>query len=135
MNLPKDVKKVISELKKNKRIKAIYLFGSYAKGTQNPLSDIDICVITQKKINENEKIKILSMSSEKIDISFFWDLPIPIRYAVFKEGKLLFVSDKLFLHRIKSSTILKYLDFQHIINRQIEITLGIKCTTFKKFKK
>ena len=51
----KQAKKVARDISKNKQVKAIYLFGSYARGTQTPLSDIDICVITEynsKKIRQ-----------------------------------------------------------------------------------
>lgn len=40
------VNKFIEEIKKKYNIKAIILFGSYAKGTENENSDIDIAVIS-----------------------------------------------------------------------------------------
>ena len=38
----------------------IILFGSYAKGTPDNESDIDIAVITDKKLQRNEKLSLLN---------------------------------------------------------------------------
>ena len=40
------INKFIEEIKKHYNITAIILFGSYAKGTENENSDIDIAVIS-----------------------------------------------------------------------------------------
>jgi len=41
-----NINKFIEEIKKHYKITAIILFGSYAKGTENEDSDIDIAVIS-----------------------------------------------------------------------------------------
>jgi len=40
------INKFIEEIKKHYNITAIFLFGSYAKGTENEDSDIDIAIIS-----------------------------------------------------------------------------------------
>jgi len=50
-SIPKEVKKEINNfveiLKKDKLpIKKVYLYGSYAKGSQHEWSDIDLCIIS-----------------------------------------------------------------------------------------
>lgn len=42
----KSINEFIKEIKKHYNVEAIILFGSYAKGTNNDESDIDIAVIT-----------------------------------------------------------------------------------------
>ena len=42
------INKFIEEIKKHYNITAIILFGSYAKGTENENSDIDIAVISER---------------------------------------------------------------------------------------
>ncbi len=114
----KEIKKIIHKIKKEKNIKAVYLFGSYAKGRAKPYSDIDICIITDKKLTlENKASFVSDHISEKIDMPMFWDLPISIRFRVFKEGRLLLCKDKLFLQRIKVDTIKRYLDFKPVLER------------------
>jgi len=108
------IKSVVDELKREE-VQAIYLFGSYAKGNARPSSDIDICVITEKKIPRSVKEKIMSNSSRHIDISLFWDLPPVIRFRVFREGGLLYAKDELSLQRLKVATLKSYLDIQPMI--------------------
>lgn len=111
------IKSIVDEIKNIKGVKGIYLFGSYAKKKTKPFSDIDICVITDKDIQKNVKEKILSYSSRKLDISILSDLPLNIQFRVFKEGKLLYQKDELFLHRTRGSIVKSYLDFKYIFNR------------------
>ena len=112
----KKIRPIVEELKRGE-VQAIYLFGSHAKGSARPTSDIDICVITNKDIPRSAKEEIMSNSSRNIDVSLFWDLPPTIRFRVFQEGKLLYTKDELSLQRIKVDTLKSYLDIQPIIKR------------------
>jgi|SRR5271157_467522 len=118
-----DLGALIKEIKKND-VDAVYLFGSHATGKAKPSSDIDICVITKRDVAREVKEKILSNSSKKIDIVMFRDLPSPIRFRVFKEGKPLYIKDPLTLQRVKADTLRSYLDIQPMIKRHISRTLG-----------
>ncbi|MBS3137881.1 nucleotidyltransferase domain-containing protein [Candidatus Woesearchaeota archaeon] len=110
---------IVSDLKKIKSIDAILLFGSYARGTQKPLSDIDICVIANKHISHNLKAKIQSYTSKNIDLSFFWDLPIGVKYAILREGKILFMRNSGNFHNTLVRTMHEYLDFKPVIDKNI----------------
>ncbi|WRQ72874.1 MAG: nucleotidyltransferase domain-containing protein [Methanosarcinales archaeon Met12] len=118
-----EIDKVIDELKRD-GIEAIYLFGSMAKGSVKPFSDIDLCVLTEKDISKKVKEEILSNSSKKIDISIFWDLPPTIRFRVLKEGEILYKKDDLTLQRAKVDTLKSYLDVQPMIKRHCSHILG-----------
>lgn len=118
------IQSTVSDVKKLPEVKAIMLFGSYARGEQKPLSDIDICVITGKDISESMKKELASYASEKIDISLFWDMPVNVRYAALREGKVLFERDKEFLHSAVVETMSEYLDFQHIIEKNVQRVFG-----------
>ena len=109
------IDEIKDELTKNKKVEAVYLFGSYAKGNPKPFSDRDICVITERNITKEVKEEILSNSSKKIDISIFWDLPLSIKFRVIKEGELLYKKDDLKLQKVKVDTFKAYLEFQPII--------------------
>ncbi len=110
---------MLQNLKKIPQVKAVILYGSYAKGTQKAISDVDICVITEKYIDEITENDARGWSGPKIDIVLFWDLPVNIRYAVLREGKILFVRDEDFLNGVTVETMSEYLDFRHIIDRSI----------------
>lgn len=113
------ITKTVRELRKIPQVQAVILYGSYAKGTQKPISDIDICAVTTKNISEETKGDIWGQSGPKIDAVWFWDLPSIIRYAALREGKVLFVRNKEFLHEATVETMSEYLDFRHIIDRSI----------------
>ena len=101
----KEIDALIDQLKKIESVKAAILFGSHAKGKQRRESDIDICVITEKKDD-----KALELSSDKFDISLFDKLPLYIRYRVFKDGSILFNKDDKLLTKLKFWTLKHYLD-------------------------
>jgi len=119
------IKKIVNELKKIKDVKIIYLFGSYAKRTEKPISDIDICIITKKNISRDKKEEIGSYSGPKVEISFFWDLPLTVQYKVLKEGKPLFQKDESFLHEVTVNTLKKYLDFKPTIEKFTRVYIGV----------
>lgn len=109
--------KLVGDLKSIDGVEAIYLFGSVTRGKAKPISDIDICVITNEDGNK-KRDEILSTASDKIDTSVFWDLPLIIQYRVIKDGKPIFVRNSMFLHKIATSTVNRYLDFKPVIDRR-----------------
>lgn len=111
------IERAVKEISKHKEVKAVYLFGSYARGEHTPFSDIDICVITDYNLKKAVKEDILSNGSEKLDISIFSDLPITIKYMVFKEGIKLLDRDKSFLHDRIMSTLWEYFDFKPALRK------------------
>lgn len=113
------ITQTVRELKKIPQVQAVILYGSYAKGTQKPISDIDICALTEKNISEETKGDIWGQSGRKVDAVWFWDLPPLIRYAALREGKFLFVRNEAFLQEATIETMSEYLDFRHIIDRSI----------------
>lgn len=116
---------LIDELCTKESVIAIILFGSMARGEARPISDIDLCIITRRKIAEEAQIDLLSYGSEKIDISLFRDLPLTLRFRVVKEGITLFCRDPLALHRIRIETVREYLDTAPLIRRSCLHALGI----------
>ncbi|MBI2151802.1 nucleotidyltransferase domain-containing protein, partial [Candidatus Woesearchaeota archaeon] len=94
------LKSLIDKLTLYPEVRMIYLFGSQATGNARPYSDVDICIKLESKISIKKKADILSHSSEKVQLSLFDSLPLYIQYRVFKEGKVLFVRNKLEVHRL-----------------------------------
>lgn len=103
--------KIISQLKKNRQVIAIYQFGSFGTTKYNPkLSDIDICVFT-KSNDKNTILDIASFGSDKLDISIFDQLPIYLKPEVFK-GKPLLVKDKWLVANKFAISFREYQDFR-----------------------
>lgn len=116
-----EIPEIAKEIAKNKHVKAIYLFGSYASKKQHILSDIDICIITKNNY-ENARFPV----TDNLDVSYFHRLPLIIQFRVFKEGKPIIIKDKDFIYNLKLKTLKLYLDFKHIINRYV--WENFKCT-------
>ena len=72
------------------RVKFVFLFGSYAQGKQNKLSDIDFAIYydCDKKERFKFRLNLLSKLPDNFDVHIFQDLPLFIRKDVLK-GKLI----------------------------------------------
>lgn len=114
----------VSQLKKMPEVEAVYLFGSYATGKEKPISDIDICVITEKSIQNSKKLEIMSYAGRTVEISLFHDLPISLKAKIFKEGLPLFQRNKPFLADVKLATMKEYLDFKPTLDRFTRLYIG-----------
>jgi len=120
-----NIEEIAKKMGKIKNVKAVYLFGSYATRKQHALSDIDLCVIGN--LTKEEESIVLGYSSDNLDVSIFYMLPIFIRFRVFKEGKPLIIKDEYFTKMLASKTLGEYLDFKmRIIDKHVMKTLGVK---------
>lgn len=119
----KDVKNIIKEfvdgVENVDGVLAIYVFGSYVGDKMSELSDVDVCVIGNVSVKDKMEI-LLGKFPEILDISFFEDLPIWMKFKVFREGRCLAVADNRKLNVIKVLTLGEYLDFRPVIDDIIE---------------
>ena len=115
MEIKNKLDRLVKELSMNKKVMAIYLFGSRAAGRAREDSDIDIAVILK---NPNEKDELKVRKNDGIfDVHAFSSLPLIIQFRVFREGKPLFIRDKVFIKDICLITIKKYHDFAPFFHR------------------
>lgn len=77
------VEKYVKEISKHYSIQEVYLFGSYAKGTNNVDSDIDIAVIINSESNAFDLMVELMMLTQNIDLRIE---PHPIKVEDFEDG-------------------------------------------------
>jgi predicted nucleotidyltransferase len=124
----KELRKIIKGLSRIKEVIAIYIFGSYLNNRFNLMSDIDVCVISKGKLDDNIRAEIYSYSSGIFDVSWYWDLPLYMGWQVFKEGKLVFVKKggEEGLNALKVKAMKEYFDFKRILERHAENLLGVK---------
>lgn len=109
-------KKIITALSAQPKVKAIYLFGSQARGEAGPLSDIDLCVLAPG-VSEIEKSELLGYSSSSISVVLFDDLSLPIKVRIFREGKALYVAEQAYVDELAWRTTKEYFDFKPILQR------------------
>ena len=110
---------LIEGLRNIRGVQAIILFGSYARGEEKPTSDIDVCVLADRDIPGDVKSDIVSRSSEKVDVTLFWDMPPAVRYAILREGRMLHQEDAEAIQTATVETMGEYLDFKHIMDRNV----------------
>lgn len=105
---------------------AIILFGSFARGTQNNESDIDIAIVAtnnDKKYLFSVKQELEEITSKDIDLVNLTDLNMSegFKYEILMNGKLLYCQDEYKFDMYKIDTCREYLDFnesrQEIIDR------------------
>ena len=102
------VSSVTDSLKELSYVEAVYLFGSYAKNTSTPYSDIDIGVILHEPASQWQYEKAGQFSSELIDVEIFNRMPVEIRNAIVSEGILLYCRDEEYLSEIIKETVREY---------------------------
>lgn len=102
---------------------AIILFGSYARGTQNKESDIDIAVKPIKSISKKDIFYISQELEDKIkidvDLVNLNEINDSFRYEILISGKAIYCKDEFKFELYKLDMYEKYLDLNE--SRQIII--------------
>ena len=113
----------LRKIKKNKKVKFVFLFGSHAYGKPAKDSDIDVAIYYDASKRERFKA-LLKLLAEfpGLDLHIFQDLPLYIRKEVLK-GKLLFYRNRSFVYDIAYETIRKWEDFKKYYYDYIDFSL------------
>jgi predicted nucleotidyltransferase len=116
------VEYIIKVLEKEADVLFAYLFGSYAKGTQDEKSDIDIAVyLKNQSILEKDPlypsrlaIKIENTLEKKkiVDVRILNGSTLRFRSQVLRYGKLLQSKDEKKRIEFETSSLLQYYDFK-----------------------
>ena len=117
--LPVPVQRVIAEVQQHPKVVAIFLFGSWARGQQMPISDIDIAVLLDNP-DRRDEADIGSMYSQTIDLVLFHRLPVRIQFQVLKEGQPLFVRDEEKLIETTFQVMRQYHEMEWMYRRYYE---------------
>jgi len=108
-------------LKKESRILAAYIFGSYAKGIPNKESDFDIAVVVENKklLTEDtvyELLKDIPFPKDP-DISVVDKTSSPIfLFQIIKSGTRIYIKDKNQANSFEAYVLRYYYDTQHLRN-------------------
>jgi predicted nucleotidyltransferase len=114
---------LIFVFKKDKNIVAVYLFGSYAKGTVSYLSDVDLGILFEDKFTYKELINKYNfyfhqisniLKTNEVDLIILNEAQPSFAYEIIKEGKLLYCNDEEKLKIFIEKTVKEYLDTSSI---------------------
>ena len=113
-------------------IKFAYLFGSQAKNEAGKLSDIDIAVYLDGKLDEYKRFDIRLgligkvgslLKTNKIDLVILNDIPLSLSYRVVRDGKIIYCRDELRRIRFEARIMSLYFDQEYYYNRHAKLSL------------
>lgn len=100
-------------------VRFAYLFGSLARGTAGPLSDIDIAVYLDPSVNAfDQRLRLIDLLStaartERIDVVVLNSASPLLKFTAIKEGILL-KEDRALRVPFEAGVISEYLDTKHL---------------------
>jgi hypothetical protein len=106
-------------------IKLIYIFGSYAKGTNNKNSDLDIGIL-MGEYTPFDKINLISelvgiLGRDDIDVVILNNSNSILKFQVIKYGKIVYMVSEYEKVIFESKTMDEYMDMEYYRNRQKQI--------------
>lgn len=121
MNRKSTINKIRSSLQNIDYIEFAFTFGSFISGKSNSLSDVDIAIYLNKKIDLLEIGGIVSdlekITREKIDLvelnNLYLKNPL-LAYEIITKSELLFCKNENSLIGFKTKTYLNYLDTEKL---------------------
>ena len=106
-------------------IASAYLFGSYASGKVNPMSDLDIAILLKDNASKGRelihKMDYMAYGIEKalqtkeVDLIELNNKGLIFQYNVLRTGKLIYDADPLFRINFVTRLITTYCDFEPTI--------------------
>lgn len=115
----------MKRLLKKYGVRLAYLFGSSVHGKTGRESDVDIAVLLPERFSKKKRfeIKLALMKDlaryfeKKVDVVILNDLSsLLFRYAILREGKLLYRASELEMIDFESRIMSEYFDFQPFLN-------------------
>jgi len=116
----------VKYLESHPKILFSYFFGSLAKGTLSPLSDVDIAIFLKKGNNlADRKLEILGklidiLETDEIDLVVLNTTDLPLVMGVLNNKKLIVDKDPFARHQFESLMMRKYFDFSVIESAQLK---------------
>lgn len=106
-----------------RKVKFAYLFGSMANNSAGPLSDLDIAVYLDGRLNcFTAKLHLMEslakkLASERFDLVILNQAPVVLQFEVIKHGKIL-KEDKPRRITFETRVLREYLDYDYL--RQLQ---------------
>ena len=102
-----------------KKVKFAYLFGSYACGNPGPLSDLDLAVYLDGRLDLfNSRLKMMEalakhLKTEKFDLVVLNNAPIVLKHEIVRDGVIL-KEDRSRRVMFESQALREYLDTAYL---------------------
>jgi predicted nucleotidyltransferase len=103
-----------------------YLFGSHAHGQAWGQSDVDVAVLLENRPDDDRcfdmRLEVIGglmnlLDTDEVDVLILNQAPPALRYAVLRDGVLLFCRDRQAMIEFRVRAVNEYLDFKPILRR------------------
>lgn len=108
-------------------VRFAYLFGSMARGTDGPLSDVDIAVYIDSDDPETP-LDIIGhlnniLQTDEVDLVILNTAPLTLKGKILESREVIADNDPFFRHRFESLTMRMYWDFREVEMRILKAKL------------
>jgi predicted nucleotidyltransferase len=109
----------------------VVLFGSYARGDNSPISDIDIGVKTSRNSEGNNSLQLKlaglgdTMSKPSFDIVLLDNASLTLQYRVVRDGEILYQRDSDAWPAFVEYVISRYPDWIIFLEQHLTESLGL----------
>ena len=116
-NIEDLIPKALTYLQSVPDILFAYLFGSFGRGKQLPLSDVDIAVyLKEPTVVQEKKMEILGalidiLQTDEIDLVVLNSAPLPLRMRILESKRVIVDREPFVRHHYESLTMREYFDF------------------------
>ncbi|AAM23974.1 putative nucleotidyltransferase [Caldanaerobacter subterraneus subsp. tengcongensis MB4] len=116
----------LSYLQEKYDIKLVYVFGSYAKGTNRKNSDLDIAVLLGGDYTLFEKLELIGdlveiFKRDDVDLVILNEANSVLRHQVIKYGKIIFEESEDVRVDFEVKTLREYMDMEYFRKVQMDI--------------
>ena len=103
-----------------------YLFGSHARGQAWGQSDVDVAVLLENRPDDDRcfdmRLEVIGglmnlLDTDEVDVLILNQAPPALRYAVLRDGVLLYCRDRQAMIEFRVRAVNEYLDFKPILRR------------------
>jgi len=128
-----EIDEVKAFIKAQENVRVAYLFGSLAKGRASHLSDVDIAVLLDGRLDKQEsfdlKLGLINgissiLKTDRLDVVVMNNAPLLLNYNIIREGKILDSKDEGERVMFETHILSRYLDRMYYDERHIKV--GIK---------
>jgi len=116
-NIEDLIPKALTYLQSVPEILFAYLFGSFGRGKQLPLSDVDIAVyLKEPTVVQEKKMEILGtlidiLQTDEVDLVVLNNAPLPLQRRILQSKKVVVDHEPFRRHHYESLTMREYFDF------------------------
>jgi hypothetical protein len=116
---------VANRFRGDPRVVAVYLFGSFARGEEGPLSDLDVALLLRFDIPRQEVADLSAeyydalcriLGTEEVSFVLLNGVPLAFGYEVVRSGKVLVDNDPDARHAFEVRIEDRFLDFKPVLD-------------------